>query len=223
MAPVKKNLPTFMLGCFGSLINGAIWPVFAIAFSYFLDCYAQQTGEATMKQARKWSLVMVFIGVANFFGYWLQNAYMSRSGEINARELRREAFKRVLHQEAAFFDLPEHSSGALVQMLTTDISLVRGWTGTNLGLLLGGASCLLVGTVAALVAAWRLGLVALAGLCVMIPASYLATVLTTTGGKFRRDPDPAETEKDQVRRSCMYAWHLVTRIIVWVPCMLLGL
>lgn len=45
--PTKERKWLFSIGCVGAALNGAVWPVFAIAFSYFMDAYGQMNSKRT--------------------------------------------------------------------------------------------------------------------------------------------------------------------------------
>jgi ATP-binding cassette subfamily B (MDR/TAP) protein 1 len=75
--------------------------------------------------------------------------------------IRALTFQSIVHQEVAWFDHPENSSGALNGRLSIDALNVRRLVGDNLALLVQSIATLICGIVIAMVADWKLSLVIL--------------------------------------------------------------
>jgi ATP-binding cassette, subfamily B (MDR/TAP), member 1 len=65
--------------------------------------------------------------------------------------VRFESFRAILRQEIAFFDRPEHSTGSLTTMLSTEATAMSGLSGVNLGAILTVLVNLTSGTILAYV------------------------------------------------------------------------
>lgn len=61
---------------------------------------------------------------------------MVAGGQHLVRELRALTFESMLYQDMSFFDQPDHSTGSLSQILSSDVLLVKGWGGDNLGIII---------------------------------------------------------------------------------------
>jgi len=90
-----------------------------------------------------------------------------------------------MRQEIAFFDRPEHSTGSLTTMLSTEATAMSGLSGLNLGSILTVLVNLISGTILAyplspeivlinsICYGWKLGLVSVALLPIGVTAGYL--------------------------------------------------
>jgi ATP-binding cassette, subfamily B (MDR/TAP), member 1 len=86
--------------------------------------------------------------------------------------VRFESLRRMLRQEIAFFDTPEHSTGKLTNTLSTDATAMSGLSGNNLASLLTFVVDLTSVIIVAIAFAWKLGLVGLSVLPVQILCGY---------------------------------------------------
>ena len=60
-----------------------------------------------------YSLVFVYLGFANFFGFFLAQASTGAAGAKLTNHLRSKCFKKYLQLEMEYFDEPNHSTGAI--------------------------------------------------------------------------------------------------------------
>jgi len=84
------------------------------------------------------------------------------SGEAVIKRLRSKAFRGILRQEIAYFDQPEHSTGALCTRLGTDASAVQGATGVCFSLIFQYVFEMGLGIIIGFVFSWQLTLLTIA-------------------------------------------------------------
>ena len=105
-----------------------------------------------------------------------------------------------MRQETAFFDRPEHNTGVLTTMLSTEATAMSGLSGVNLGSILTVLVNLTSGTIVAYVTinyqssrahriayGWKMALVACSLLPVGVMAGYMRTHLLSTLDTQRRE------------------------------------
>lgn len=164
-------------GILGAAMAGAGFPVMAITFSEIINVLV--TDNRT-EDIRRWALAYVGIGGGSFVGNFMQATFLGISGEKLTRKLRRDSFRAIMKQDMGFFDLKEHSLGALSTRLASEANLVRGVTGDTLGTMSFGISAIVTGFVVAYVACWRVALV-VTGFFPLMAISGAAQMKVMTG------------------------------------------
>lgn len=152
-------------------MSGLIFPVFAIIYAQFIGVYFLVDPEEIRDKSSFWSLMFVALGVGCFVASIMQRGFMEWAGQHLVRELRGLTFEKMLYQDMSFFDTPDHSTGSLSQILSSDVLLVKGWSGDNLGIIIQNVTAMIAGVVIAFSANAKLAAVSLAAFCVMVPAS----------------------------------------------------
>lgn len=130
------------------------------------------------------SLWWLIIAIVEFFAYLIQGWGFGYASEKMVRRVRFQSFRAIMRQEIAFFDRPEHSTGSLTTMLSTEATAMSGLSGVNLGSILTVLVNLTSGMILASVPfvvkvnnsicfGWKLGLVAVALLPITVMSGYL--------------------------------------------------
>lgn len=101
-------------------------------------------------------LMLAFIGAIVMSG---QGVALAICSERMVRRARNTVFQHLLRQDIAFFDAPDHSAGALSNLLSARAADLDGLSGSSLGMLLVGGSTIVSGIVVACAVGWKLGLV----------------------------------------------------------------
>ena len=112
-------------------------------------------------RANLFALLFLILAFVAFAANFLQGLF-KYAGEKAVRRLRYASFEAILKQEVGFFDMPENSTGALMNSLAEDASLTPGLTGQTFGAAVQAIGGVSAGLVIALVACWQLALVVLA-------------------------------------------------------------
>ena len=82
------------------------------------------------------SLWWLIIAIVEFLAYSIQGWGFGYASEKMVRRVRFQSFRAIMRQEIAFFDRPEHSTGSLTTMLSTEATAMSGLSGVNLGSIL---------------------------------------------------------------------------------------
>ncbi|KAI9095154.1 ABC multidrug transporter Mdr1 [Phlyctochytrium arcticum] len=170
---MKLNKPEghfIAVGMLGAIVNGITQPVFAILFGYFIKVFFAPPA-TRQDDANFWALMFLIIGIANLFASFIKFAMFGISGERLTTRLRDMSFRSMMRQDIAWFDVEEHSVGALTSNLSNDAQNVQNMSGQIAGNLLELFASIAGGAIVALVTGWKLGLVVLATLPLMIAAN----------------------------------------------------
>lgn len=161
------------LGVVGSAGAGLAFPGLAIALAGVIEAYSSSTPEDLRHDVAKWSLVLVVIAIFVAGATLAQLGAMECCGHLLVKRLRERLFEQIIYQDIAFFDHPDHSTGALSELLSSDVLLIKGLTGDNLGITVKNAVSLVVAIIIAFTASARLAAVTLAAFLSIVPAGAL--------------------------------------------------
>uniref|UniRef100_A0A8C1K758 ABC-type xenobiotic transporter n=1 Tax=Cyprinus carpio TaxID=7962 RepID=A0A8C1K758_CYPCA len=131
----KPEWPYLLVGTLASLVGGAVYPCVAILF-------AKIVGVSHVEFNR-----------ISSFHIWCSLLTM---------RLRSQAFNAMMRQEIAWFDDDNNAVGVLTTKLATDASLVKGVTGSRLGLATNTICSLGIAVIVAFIHSWQLTLLILA-------------------------------------------------------------
>ena len=168
----RPDLLWVIPGIIGSLLNGAIYPIYAFFFADALDVFQKIHEDDNYDRSNIdfWCLMFVVVGLGALIGNILQFGSFGYMGERLTLRIREMLFRHMLRQDLAFYDLPEHESGALGMVLSKETEAVHNMFGPFIGTLIRTVSCLAMGFTFAFVANWKLTLVLLS----TVPAVCLA-------------------------------------------------
>ncbi|XP_075968054.1 bile salt export pump [Anarhichas minor] len=184
-APVQRILkynqpewPYMLLGSVGAAFNGSVNPIYAILFSQILGTFAISDLNEQTKQINEMCILFCIVAVISFFSQFLQGYAFAKSGELLTRRLRKLGFQAMLRQEIGWFDDPKNSPGALTTRLATDASMVKGATGSQIGMIVSSLTSIGASFIIAIYFSWKLTLVILCflpliGLCGVFQAKML--------------------------------------------------
>ncbi|KAM0885958.1 hypothetical protein ACQ4PT_030013 [Festuca glaucescens] len=108
-----------------------------------------------------WGLLCVGLGAIGMISKLANSLLFAIAGGKLVERIRALTFQSLLYQEAAWFDHPANSSGALGERLCTDALNVRRLVGGNLALMVQCTASFLCGLVIAMSTDWKLSLVIL--------------------------------------------------------------
>eukprot|EP01055_Gregarina_sp_Pseudo9_P002795 Gregarina_sp_Pseudo_9__2794@NODE_302_length_3230_cov_62_195863_g283_i0_p1_GENE_NODE_302_length_3230_cov_62_195863_g283_i0NODE_302_length_3230_cov_62_195863_g283_i0_p1_ORF_typecomplete_len1031_score197_77ABC_tran/PF00005_27/4e41ABC_tran/PF00005_27/3_4e38ABC_membrane/PF00664_23/4_6e36SMC_N/PF02463_19/28SMC_N/PF02463_19/1_4e06SMC_N/PF02463_19/59SMC_N/PF02463_19/1_1e05AAA_21/PF13304_6/5_7e05AAA_21/PF13304_6/0_14TniB/PF05621_11/0_03TniB/PF05621_11/12TniB/PF05621_11/2_4TniB/PF05621_11/1_5AAA_15/PF1317 len=169
------------IGIIATCINGFAWPMIGFILPRGIACFYYDSYEKQRRESVKYMWGFIIIGLASFATVWVSRAFLDRTAAVVVKKLRTGVFETLLRKTVSFFDDPAHASGAMVSLLSLDISQLGIWGGANLSLYLTTISVFAVASIISLVFHWRLGLVALAGSCVLAPVSWINSQLMRNG------------------------------------------
>ena len=123
-------------GWLTTLFTGGVYPAQALLFAYLITALLNPDIAAMRTRANFLSLWWLIIAIVEFFAYSIQGWGFGYASEKMVRRVRFQSFRAIMRQEVAFFDRPEHSTGSLTTMLSTEATAMSGLSGVNLGSIL---------------------------------------------------------------------------------------
>lgn len=101
----------------------------------------------------------LMLGIATFAAWLGQGICFSLSQERLIRRARDQSFRSILRQNVGYFDEKQHSTGALIALLSTGTSNLTSLDGAVLGAILTFVATLAGGIILSLIIGWKLALV----------------------------------------------------------------
>ncbi|KAF1812099.1 multidrug resistance protein 3 [Eremomyces bilateralis CBS 781.70] len=189
LAERKELYPALLVTGIVCIIGGATYPAQAIVFSRVFNTF-QLEGEEMIKQGNFNSLLFFIIALGNLAAYGILGWATNTIAQVCARHYRLEMFQSLMRQDIAYFDAPEHATGALVSKLASEPQNLMDLLGFNVGLILINFVNITASSILAFIVGWRLALAVVFGaLPVLVFCGYLRIRLEThladaTGARF---------------------------------------
>ncbi|KAF0561083.1 P-loop containing nucleoside triphosphate hydrolase protein [Gigaspora margarita] len=168
----KPELLILYIGIIASIINGCIFPFFAIIYGNIIQALSE-TGDTLRHDATFWALMFLIIAVMTFFVNMIQNVTLGFSSEKLTERIRSMSFASILRQDISFFDEENHGVGVLTSHLSLDVTHINGLAGFRLGNILQVATTVFVSVIVALIVGWKLTLVCLCTVPLLVGAGSL--------------------------------------------------
>jgi len=166
----KPTARWLFLGSFGAFIHGGLYPCVGILFAEAItDFYSNDPDKLERKSYFSFIgfLIISFLFITSAS---IQKYGLARSGEALTKAIRSLAFSSILRQDIGWFDLPENSAGAVTGRLAKDATLIKSFTGEQMGRIAMNLSTLGIGLGVAFAFSWQITLVGLGVIPIMAAA-----------------------------------------------------
>eukprot|EP00808_Paulinella_micropora_P014339 g50286.t1 len=186
-----RDKPYFFLGTIGALLVGGANPAIGIVFVKALFLFYGDDPDEMMKEAIKWSMIMLAISLGQVVGDTARYWGFAVPGEKLTVKLRRMYYDAIVRQEIGWHDMPENSSGLLCASLASEVNTIQALTGEGLGrnvLMICTLVCAV--TFAVIWGYWKIFLVALGAVPIMMSGMMIELAMMAGGPK---GGDPAES------------------------------
>ncbi|KAK7508463.1 hypothetical protein BaRGS_00000029 [Batillaria attramentaria] len=173
---MRMNAPEWgyiLLGCIAAIINGGVQPAFAVIFGKIIGVFSNPDLNEQEEDIMMYSLLLAGLGVISCFAMFAQGYFFAISGENLTVRVRDKTFRAMMHQEIAWYDEKENSTGALTTRLATDASQVQGATGVRLGTAIMNLANIGTGIIIAFIYGWQLTLLIIGFLPLLIIGGFL--------------------------------------------------
>ncbi|CAG8474611.1 6198_t:CDS:2 [Racocetra persica] len=160
------------IGIITSVLNGCIYPIFAITFANIIQALSE-TGETLRHKANFWSLIFFIYAMVSFSLNLIQQVALGFASEKLTERVQSMSFASILRQDISFFDEEGNGVGVLTGRLSLDVTHVSGLAGSTLGNLLQVMASLCASFTAAFIFGWKLTLVSAVASPVLIGAAAL--------------------------------------------------
>lgn len=158
-------LPLYVLGGFGGIVFGMIYPVYTIFFGKVLQALqnADSSGPRLREIGSEYALYLFIISIVAALSLGLSSWILDTAAERLGREIRSASFYSLLCKELSWFNRGESRSiGALVSRIDADASSVTAFSGPTIGIVIQGLTTVVGGAAIALAYGWKLALVTIA-------------------------------------------------------------
>jgi len=143
----------FFIGILVAIINGLIFPAFSVFLSKMLtiliNFYIDK--EKARKDANTYALIYLLLGILSFIVNLVQMVIFSSVGQTITKNIRYEAYGKMLRMPIPWFDNPKHNAGNLTSKLSADCKNVNGLVTTFIAISLQNLTSLVAGIVIAFI------------------------------------------------------------------------
>ncbi|WOL11783.1 hypothetical protein Cni_G20547 [Canna indica] len=160
----KPEIPVLILGSIAAIVNGVIFPMFAILLSNAIKAFYEPPHKMK-KDSNLWSLMFLVFGGISLVALPSRTYFFGVAGSKLIRRIRLMTFQQVVNMEIEWFDNSGNSSGAIGARLSADAAMVRSLVGDALALIVQNITTLVAGLVISFVSNWQLSFIIL----VLIP------------------------------------------------------
>ncbi|VAH10115.1 unnamed protein product [Triticum turgidum subsp. durum] len=161
---ISLNRPETAFLLFGSLaaaIDGTVYPMMGLVMASAAKTFYELPADKRQEDSTFWGLLCIGLGAMGMISKLANSLLFAIAGGKLIERIRAFTFKNIVYQDAAWFDHPANSSGALGGRLCVDALNVRRLVGGNLALIIQCTATLICGIVIAMIADWKLSLVIL--------------------------------------------------------------
>ncbi|XP_037473228.1 ABC transporter B family member 5-like [Triticum dicoccoides] len=161
---ISLNRPETAFLLFGSLaaaIDGTVYPMMGLVMASAAKTFYELPADKRQEDSIFWGLLCIGLGAMGMISKLANSLLFAIAGGKLIGRIRAFTFKNIVYQDAAWFDHPANSSGALGGRLCVDALNVRRLVGGNLALIIQCTATLICGIVIAMIADWKLSLVIL--------------------------------------------------------------
>ncbi|KAL6610597.1 hypothetical protein ACP70R_040566 [Stipagrostis hirtigluma subsp. patula] len=156
----KPETGILLCGSIVAAIDGAMFPIFGLVIATAAKVFYEPP-DKRRKDSNFWGLLCVGLAIGGMIAKLVNNFLFAIAGGKLIERIRSLTFRSIVHQEMAWFDRPENSSGALNERLCIDALNVRRLVGDNLAIMVQSTATIICGIVIAMIADWKLSLVIL--------------------------------------------------------------
>ncbi|CZR68534.1 related to multidrug resistance protein [Phialocephala subalpina] len=185
----RQELSIMSIGLFFSIIAGSTHPLQAVYMGKCISALSLPVSEyhKLRRDVNFWALMFFITGLAILISYFIQGITFAYGSERLIFRARSKAIRAMLRQDISFFDQPENSSGALVSMLSTEVTALAGISGATLGSILSACSTIVIALTLSSAIKWQLGLVCATAMPVLICCGFSRFwVLAQFNGRARK-------------------------------------
>ncbi|GBB93073.1 hypothetical protein RclHR1_02100022 [Rhizophagus clarus] len=168
---IRSQWYLVLIGLIGSFICGVVYPVFSIIFAKVIDSFTKPKDELR-KDARFWSLMFLAIAIVSMTASIIEGLCLGIAGETLVFRIRSMSFASILRQDISFFDKEDNNVGALISVLSSNVTDIGGIAGITLGTIFRILATIIVGIIVALIVGWKLTLVVTTTIPLLMIAGY---------------------------------------------------
>eukprot|EP01117_Protostelium_nocturnum_P020873 TRINITY_DN965_c0_g1_i1.p1 TRINITY_DN965_c0_g1~~TRINITY_DN965_c0_g1_i1.p1 ORF type:complete len:1273 (-),score=506.95 TRINITY_DN965_c0_g1_i1:247-4065(-) len=193
-----------LVGVIFSLGVGAALPIQILVFGNLVSdigpALMDPTPGALLRALRPTILAIVYIGIAMFFGGYIQQMMWILSGENQTTRIRKLYVHAILRQDNGWFDVAKDESGSLNTRLANDTQEIQEAISEKAGSTVQLTAQFVTGLIVAFVKGWRLSLVILATIPLL---AIVGGVVFTFVTKFQTEGQNAYAEAGAIAEQAL--------------------
>ncbi|KAI9837523.1 MAG: GTPase-activating protein [Sarea resinae] len=170
----RKEAPIMFFGLVCTVIAGGGNPTQSVFFAksiVALSLPPSMYGKLR-HDANFWSLMYLMLAIVQLLAYAGQGIALAYCAERLIHRARDKAFRTMLRQDIAFFDMEENSAGALTSFLSTETTHLAGLSGVTLGTILSVSTTLVASVAISVAIGWKLALVCTATMPILLGCGF---------------------------------------------------
>lgn len=140
--------------------------------------------------------MFLMLGLVGLVGNCVASTCLGVASEKLIRRVRDISFRHILRQEMAYFDVEEHSTGALTTFLSTEAIAIAGLSGVTAATIISAMVTLITAIVISIALSWKMGLVCTACVPLLVGGGFFRLYLLR---KYERE------KKNTYEQSATYA------------------
>jgi len=157
------NWTWLISGVISALINGAVFPAYAVIFANFLAVFYSFDADYIESSSATWSLSFVGLAAGVFIVNFCQIYFFNRTSTAVASEMRIRCFRQTMYQDMSYHDQPHVNAGTLTELLAGDIAHASMLLAEGMGGNIQAASCLIIALSIGFWANWAIALAGIVG------------------------------------------------------------
>ncbi|GAB7362437.1 hypothetical protein MBLNU230_g2759t1 [Neophaeotheca triangularis] len=157
----RKEWHIMLFGLFWAIICGGGNPTQAVFFAKSIVALSLPPPfyDRLRSEANFWSWMYFMLALVQLISFLAQGTAFAYCSERLVHRARDRAFRAMLRQDIAFFDIDTNSAGALTSFLSTETTHLAGMSGVTLGTILLVLTTLIAAIAVSLAIGWKLALV----------------------------------------------------------------
>ncbi|KAF7592531.1 hypothetical protein BBP40_012755 [Aspergillus hancockii] len=162
--------PEFLITLVASIVGGATYPVLAVVFARVLNVFQISSPSEMVNRGDFYALMFFVIALVILVVYGILGWVTNVISNCIVYTYRLEMFKDYLRQDMAFYDQPQHTTGALVSDLAAKPTSLQELLGFNVGIIIIAMVNIIASSILSIAIGWKLGLTVVAA--AMIPIVF---------------------------------------------------
>ncbi|PVU93486.1 hypothetical protein BB559_003249 [Furculomyces boomerangus] len=148
-------------GAIGSVVDGALFPLFSIFFSKMLIAFGEPDLVKQKKDTNFYALLFFVFAIITLCSVSSRAYFFTKGTQKMSRKLRYDLFDNIVNQDSEFFDQKANGTGALTTRLSSEPDDIFKFGSEAFPMLLTSTCSLVTGVTIALIRSWKYALVIL--------------------------------------------------------------
>ncbi|KAI6699360.1 hypothetical protein NL676_013684 [Syzygium grande] len=177
---IALNMPEWkqaILGCIGTILFGAVQPVYSLAMGSMVSVFFLKDHEEIKANIRTYAFCFLGLAVFSLLVSVIQHYNFAFMGEYLTKRIREKMLSKILTSEIGWYDQDQNSSGSVCAGLAKDANVVRSLVGDRMALIVQTCSAIVIALTMGLIISWRLALVTIAAQPLAIACFYMRRML----------------------------------------------